>query len=439
MSRRSRRRNKGQQNFIGPSMLNGYRASNMAVSGAFHIALQRGIFQPYDVPAMLRDPQVRYLLWIICAPIHSARWNVICEDMTVAMYIHATIQKAWINELQKILRMLSWGSLGAEIMWKTNQDGLVVFDTLNIVAFFDGVPLEVGGKMVGLRVKTDGGKKDLFAPRYFWAANDPEPGSILGQSRLAGSWEPWMEKRGKHGAIDIRRLWFLKNVIRGALIRHPTGTIQDERGQPRAMQDYARELVEKIEAGDIYALPNTRDEHGNYAWEIDFAEVKSDAKQLLDYPKELDLEILKGGGVMPEVVQASVTGSGWSGRSVPFLVWLGIEDEVVKSCLNPIVEQIVRPGVEQNFGAVPFQVQPISLIEKETPPDQRLGTEFGTPSTMGGDQGQQPPPAAPPVAQPGQAGPLKAPPGGMTINGTFYPGGSYVTPETSTSVVTMGG
>ena len=118
MSRR-RSRKKGGGHFLGPTLLNGYRASNLAASGVFHIALQRGIFRPYDVPAMLLDPQVRYLLWIICAPVHSARWNVICEDMTVAMFIHATIQKVWTNDLQKILRMLAWGSLGAEIMWKS--------------------------------------------------------------------------------------------------------------------------------------------------------------------------------------------------------------------------------------------------------------------------------------------------------------------------------
>src|SRR5262245_25230388 len=111
-------------NFLGPSLIRGYK-SQSAISGFFHVALQRGFFTPYDVPAMNLDPQVRYLLWIICAPIHSARWNVICDDWDVAVYIHNTIQKVWINDLNKILRMLSWGSVGGEITWYMRRDNTV--------------------------------------------------------------------------------------------------------------------------------------------------------------------------------------------------------------------------------------------------------------------------------------------------------------------------
>jgi hypothetical protein len=89
--------------------------------------------------------------------------------------------------------------------------------------------------------------------------------------------------------------------------------------------------------------------------------------------------------VPPEVVQAAETGSGWSGRSVPMLVFLAGEDALAQAVLRAFDRCALKHLVRVNYGDEPYTVAPVPLAE----------------TLMGGGEGGQPQPGAP---QPGGNG-----------------------------------
>jgi hypothetical protein len=144
--------------------------------------------------------------------------------------------------------------------------GLVVYDRFDDVCPRDARPLEVKsgprrGRWVGLRVRGTsgeaykGGQFDVVAPHALWFAGESEYGSYWGRPRMAGAHEPWLEKRGKGGATDSRKLWFKKCAFRGGVMYHPVGkteyTATDGSTVVIENEDLARQIVEQYENGGV--------------------------------------------------------------------------------------------------------------------------------------------------------------------------------------------
>lgn len=353
--------------FLGAPITRDYRPGLVGASSRTYD--HRGVLTWGDVEAMKRDPQIAFGLRILYAPLPQVKWKVKAKDKAVAQYVDRIVRKVWTNHLPDLLDCLCYGHSGGEVIWKHDeQTDLIEFDRIDPVMSPDLRPLQCGRDLAGVAVQGlpegDGGPGWIQAPRALWVVNEQIPGSLYGRSRLRSAWFPWQEKTGRHGALDVRRLWFVKNVFRGGIIRHPAGTIETAPGVWQSCQDYARELVEKMEAGGVLTLPNLTDENGNQLWTYEEPKVNGDLTGVRDYTGDLDLETLTALGIPPEVVQAADTGSGWSGRSVPFLVWLSSEDLIVASVIRAVVEQIARPGVCVNFGEQWFEVEPESLVPK---------------------------------------------------------------------------
>lgn len=362
--------------FAGPARTAGYAPS--AVGYPLWYIGQAKLFTLADVEVMRRDPQVDFGLRMLRAPLHTVTWKV-TGDADVAAFVDEQLKRIWQKDLTKILRMFEYGYAGAEVLYK-QEEGCWEFDTLKDFYPRDVVPLVTStvldqkgrmdpnaSKLCGVRVKNVGttGHIDLAMPRAFWIANEAEFGSLYGRSRLVGAWEPWIEKCGKHGAKDIRRLWYVKNAYRGGKMRHPAGFLEGPDGAQVSCQDYAREIGEKVETGGIMVLPNARDEQGNYLWDYEEPQVNGELRDVREYPKDLDDEILKGLGVPPELVRASETGSGFSGRMVPAEVFYTSEDEIADNVIATVDRQILRPLVAINFGSGrKYQIEPESLAKK---------------------------------------------------------------------------
>lgn len=361
---------------VGKARTRNYRSPYGLYPGAFHWALQRGVFTLNDVPAMLYDPTIRICRKTVFAPVSIAKWNTLCEDPQVQQFIDSQIKRIKATSLEHIMTYLDYGYAGGEPIYKDN--GIITIDRIKGFAPWDVRPLQSEGELVGMSVKIHGspgsngdrtddtantnGKVYLFHPKYFWIVNESEFDSFIGKSRMQGAWEPWIEKRGKHGAVDIRRLWFFKNAINGGCMFHPLGQIEVENGTVMDARDYARQIVEYAESGGVMTLPSSTDDKGNRLWEWKPASVNGGGNEFINYPRQLDDEIVFGYEVMPEVIRASETGSGWSGRSVPFMTFLSGEDRIwsnILHSLNPILKFLV----ECNFGPIPFEVEPISLMQ----------------------------------------------------------------------------
>lgn len=316
-------------------------------------------FTWYDVPRMKRDPQVLMGLRILEAPLHGVERKVRANHPTVEAFIEATLNRVWQRALRKISKANEYGHSPGEIEYKI-KGRRYEFKQFHAIHPMDGRPLrnprtkEIEAVRIRHVEGREGTLADIAYPNAFWLANDSEFGQPYGQSRLAGAWQPWMEKSGRHGANDIRRLWFLKNAYNGGILRYPDGFTELEDGRQVSNQDLAREILEKLETGGVLVLPNTRsglEADSPYAWEYTTPEMNGgDLAGILEYPDKLDKAIFAGMGIPNELIEAGVKGS-WSGRSIPAQMFFSSLDVYMTVILDAICRLIITPLVRVNYGS----------------------------------------------------------------------------------------
>lgn len=318
---------------------------------------QRPWFRLVDVERMRRDPRIMFGLRVLRAPLWKLQWKVNAKSEQVRAFVDQQLRMIWSKCLIKLSAINAWGYVPGEWLYNDHDNGYVEFKDLLTFHPFDAEPLTCENRLVGLElsgVQHGQGKIRIGRPNHCWAIHDQEYNEWRGRSRLLNAWTPWMEKTGRHGALDIRRLWFLKNAYHSAVIRHPDGTLISADGTVVNNQDYARELVEKMETGGHLVLPGDWDDLAKqYQWQIEWAETHGDVSGLLEYPKDLDREILEGMGIPPEVVQTTGdAGSGYAGRSVPARVFYVSLDETASSLVHGCIDpQCIQRMARHNFGA----------------------------------------------------------------------------------------
>lgn len=405
--------------FLGKPRATGYAPKAYGYTLDFND--QRPFFRLVDVERMRRDPQVSFALRILRAPLRKVKFAVRASAPEVGQFVERQLARIWKRFLVKLCKMFAYGYAPGEWVygWKRGADGGLQIVVKDLIDFhpFDAAPLELEGQLVGLQVKGVPGEQvvKIGAPRFCWVVGDAEYNSYYGRSRLLNCWTPWMEKTGRHGALDIRRLWYLKNAYSGRTMRHPPGTTQTDAGI-KDNQDIAREIAEKMETGGIVTFDNSKDEGGSeYAWKLEESKVGPAVTDIREYPKDLDSEILRGASIPPEVVQASgESGSGYAGRAIPAQVFYASEDEAVDAILMACDRQCLRPMVTFNFGPEAwYEIEPESLVPKDDgPPKQppgmpQPGDALDTGEGSNGDGGPKQPgqkPQAPMNDNPDYAG-----------------------------------
>ncbi len=371
------------------------------------------VFTWLDVPRMLRDPHVRFLERMWRAPFQKVKFKVTADNPKVAKFVQTTIQRFWKRSLPKILsRYWRYGYApgGAEFaahknLWRLDRVRSIEPRHAQPRVWTKGpdagrpAGFAVGG---GGPVGPDlGGALWVGAPHAFWFAGFGDLSSWFDAAPIAGLFDPWLEKRGRNGAVDSRKLWFRKLAIRGRVLRHPPGKSNigtDESPNWRDNQDIAREALDYMESGSHLTLTNEMhpDGSGKYLWELEDAESFADAANVREYPQDLDKEMSTGAGIPPEVLEAAETGSGWSGRLIPLLGYLGTVDELA-GLLVEACEAWLRPLVRVNFGrSAWYELEPLSLAD-EIAQQQGKGAAAGNP-VPGLFDGKAPPPAAPPTS-----------------------------------------
>lgn len=395
-----------RQTFLSPPLTARYRPSVHDWGMSWYVTGQRPLFRYLDVPTMQRDPRIRFGLGILTGIMSIVRWSGQMTDATgqtrdiveasspeVKQWVEETLTRFWQRDMRRLARNnFKWGWSPGEVNWK-EAGGLVRYDRVGIVEPPDAVPLETDLGFWGARVtrvEGSGIPLDLTFPRVFWLTNDEEGRFYKGRSSLEGAWEPWVEKRGKHGACDSRRGWYSKNAFSGGTMKHPVGFVEDENGIVRSNQDYAREIAERKENGGIMILPQGKDDNGVELWSYDEPKINGSLEGVREYIKDLDGEILEGMDIPNEVVTAAETGSGWSGRSIPMVFFLVGSDGRVLAVLHAVDICILRPGVWVNFGPEAwYKINPPSLLQltKDSAEPQYPSAQSGGDSLGNAQQG----------------------------------------------------
>lgn len=339
-------------------------------------------FTWFDIPRMLRDPRVRLAERMWRAPFQRVKFKVRAQNPAVARFVGVTLRKLWRKSLPKLLsRYFRYGfaPAGAEFC---EADGRLRLDRVTSVEPRDAQPRVFAagphyGRPAGFTLAPGGGLGlagggDVWvgSPHAVWFAGYGEFGQFYDLPPMSGMFEPWVEKRGRNGAVHSRRLWYRKCAFRGGVLYHPDEVLpgpHDDPGAPINGQDVARSTLEYAESGSVYTFvnePNKADQT-KYAWDFREPTASPDVKGVLEYPQHLDGEMLEGIGIPPEVLEAADVGSGWSGRMIPLMAFLGGVDELA-GLLVESFDGPIRFAAGVNFGraAAGFEIEPQSLAEE---------------------------------------------------------------------------
>lgn len=374
-----------------PARTRGYRPSVRFWGGFGGFGYNEDI--PYltvwDIERMVHDPQINFALRVLKSPIYTTTWKI-KGPSKVSEFVDKQLKTIW-KDLDKPLRMIEYGTAAGEAVIGTKK-GYKLLHGLRDVHLKDAKPLvDRKGQLAGINVHniqqkydTDDrradGKVTLLMPYGWWIANESRYGSLWGESRLRGAYYAWVEKRGEKGGVESRRLWFMKNCFDGGVLRHPVDSVEDESSNEVSAQSYAQRLLQLKETGGILVIPHQPDPvSGEQMWEYTPPQSNGELGGLHEYMEILDMEILKGVGVPPEVVQAGETGSGYAGRAIPAIVFYKGLDQIVDNIISTFDEQVIRCLVRDNFGDIDYEIEPETLV----PQDDEQGGQGGLADMMG--------------------------------------------------------
>jgi len=350
----------------------------------------------------------------------------ICANERVSQFVLAHCERFW----QRGLPLLQeggypYGWAAGEHIYKEVR-GTMVWSHLKDFHPNDAHIITMDYQPIGIKVNKVRQKPPIYLhfaqenipAKACWYSHRPRFNRFYGRSQLIGAWRPWRRLGWRDAVEQVIDAAVYRAGYRGPIVRHPredaqtaqtgvTGTRADERGMPRrSARDVARQIVEWAKAGAGFTLSSenyAQSQGGGLKWDIQWPEHVMDVRPLIDAARYLEDQIMLGMGVPPELVKASDTGSGYSGRSVPREAFLDGQQKIADAFLQMFVEQVLRPLVLWNFGDIPFEVTCKSLLKSQS--DEKQGSGQGQPQAQGAGGPQQPPEnnkpeAAMPVEQP---------------------------------------
>ncbi len=397
------RKNKKKRHFLSsPSALHVPTGSGWWGAAAASVD-GKPVFTTFDVPRMMRDPQVIFIADMWCAPYQKIKFKCRAEREPVANFVQNTIRRFWKQSVGPILRRYFEHGFGAGCAEYRPHKGFVRLDRVNELEC-----REVEPRVYSCDDPHGRWRKNQFAgfdlghvfvgsPHAFWFAGMARYGPFYDRAPLSGMFEPWLEKNGRNGANHLRQLWFRKHAADGGLMRYPDGTTNmgtDESPQVRNNADLAREMLDYKETMSTMVLVNDKQPgangsaDGDYEWDYTPSQGHADVAGFLEYPERLDDLMLKGAGIPKELISGSESGSGYNGRMVPLQGFLGKVDELA-NVLVRATEAWLRPLVELNFGPEEwYEVETVSLadqLEQEQTDKQKRSGELPAKPGAGGD------------------------------------------------------
>jgi 2'-5' RNA ligase len=380
----------------------GYRPSRL-------VGYYDGDVQPlwryyHDVEMMLTHPWVRIGLNIFSSAIWTAKFEVESPDPRVKAFAEKQLEAFWSSPLRATQQGYPFGWLGGELVYK-EENGVLGLDALDPFSPRDTQVLVQGRKRVGVRVQgVDGGTVDLWGPgqrrpaKAWWFVHRPRFDRFYGTPQCYGAWRPWRRLAGRDGAEEVIDGGFYRFAYGGYVVRYPAGGERTNpanrspvSGEFSSNRDAAREMAEQLKAGGSMALSSARDQHGNYAWDVQHFQTALQLGPLLEYASSLEKAILIGMDVLPEILQASDTGSGYSGRQVPKEAFFLSRQADAEDTVQQWRTQIGLPLARFNYGPrATFTVKVLPLLAAQEQAAQGVSPAAPAPAGRPG-RGQRDP------------------------------------------------
>ncbi|HUE75175.1 MAG TPA: hypothetical protein VMP01_30185 [Pirellulaceae bacterium] len=218
---------------------------------------------------------------------------------------------------------------------------------------------------VGFVFKDGQRERRILAPRGLVVTFDAECSRPYGCALLARAYPAWFEKWMRGGAKETLRLRMMKDAYVGDIFWYPADRkVTLPSGEEVSWRDLAREITELRQSGGAIALPMLRDRDGSKALDYSPPTPVFGHTQILTWKRDLDLDIWKSLEIPPEIIQAATTGSGFSGRWIPFVVALAAVQTELAEIIRCVDRDLLRPLSQLNFGtAASYEIRAMSLVE----------------------------------------------------------------------------
>lgn len=373
----------------------GYR--NRGFYGMHSIIEDLPVFRLRHAMQMMFDPKVRFGLTIRDAALSALKIKVDARNEKLRNYIGGLWKTLWGKYSRFLLKTKRWGYGGFQMGYGVDRKtGYTTIESIKDFAPQDVRPLIQSSQVVGLAVR--GGHSiqqnfqgRLFAPRALWTTFDAEQGRHFGQSILVRSYGPWYEKWMDHGAKKTTQLRMIKDAYRGDWLTYPPDrVITLPNGEQVPWRDVAREVVENTMSGSTIVTPQMFDSDGNPLVNYTPPSDTGNPVGIWTWGDNLNIEIWQGMSVFEEVIQAAQGGTGFSGRSVPLMMFLQSCMDEAQELVDAIDRDVLKPLAWLNFGDDPeYKVEPVSLIETFAEAVQGSamgGGAMGGPQSQGGPQ-----------------------------------------------------
>jgi hypothetical protein len=375
------------------------------LAGAETGALRIDELPPFNlhVAELMRyDPQVRIGLGARNGLLMSAEVEVIGDDRQIDRWVQHQFDALWHSAAHQLLRAKLFGFLPFEVVYRRAASGpfrgLIEVERLidyhprgarllveeDKIVGFSYEPAKYSESSQSARVGeresmreygvTDphtlahahSGTINLFAPQALVCTFDAECANPYGCALLARAYPAWYEKWMPGGAKRTLRLRMIKDAYIGDIFWYPPDRrFELPDGREITYRELAREIVESRHSGGALTLPLVYDSAGNKLVDYTPPQGVSGYTQVFRWKSDLDLEIWKALEVPPEVIQASNSGSGYSGRWIPFAVALSAVHQELAELVRCIDRDILRPLAQLNFGReAQYDIHPKSLVEK---------------------------------------------------------------------------
>jgi hypothetical protein len=355
---------------------------------------------------MLLDPTLRLGLAMRAAPLHQAeiahqvagpdgkpKWvpGIKSDNQEVAAFVMRQVKRVWKFGLHKLLKAQIWGWSAVEVTYRLTNDKLVEIDKLLHRHAEDTYAITQDGEVCGVQFRRiKGGNVNLLTPKAFWHTYNSEGENPHGSSILFGALSSWADKWLNGGALDVRRLFMHKDAYGGVDTTYPPGTTTID-GVAVPNRDIIEQVADQLKAGGTTTRPAQFDANGNEMWTLNRATVPSNPTHILEYPKDLDAEMLNGLEIPDDVIKSEMTGA-WQGKQVPMQAFFTAGDVWLANLFMDFRTQILDDLVKLNFGSdIEYEIETKPLAEQAFEQMQDGGE-----SEQPGEQPAAQPPAQPP-------------------------------------------
>ncbi len=388
------------------------RASRFALHVNNVVDLPR--FTIWTAMQMRTDPVVQFGLHIRDALISPSDVEFETKNPELGEWLRKQWDVIWGKNWFKITQAKQWGYQGLEVLMKEDETtGFIDVIGLRDFSPFDARALSSEGETVGLRIRGHvrnagaAGQGRLLMPQALWVPFASRWGNPYGWSIMRGAHSPWWEKWMTGGVKKVTQIRMIKDGYRGLMGRYPLdGKVTTDDGTELSWRDIIREVLENMNAAASVVLPSILDADGNQLLDIVPQPEAPDPKAIFEWGSRVDREIWFAQDVPQEIIEAASTGSGFSGRSIPFVVALQlIGGREFGSYMEAIDRMTLRPLAQLNFGNGPaseYKITPKSLPEIFA--KMLGGSAMGGEAVGGAGQTPQGGPGEPTGGQPPQPG-----------------------------------